>query len=68
MFWRQEQESKIDRMAAASANREKLEKSVIGKSKKPQCFKDVKQLPCRYRVQKKSWMTEVLFEETGRKT
>ena len=68
MFWRREQESNIDRLVAASANREKLEKFVIGKSKKPQYIKDVKQLLCRYRVQKKSWMTGVLFEETGRKT
>ena len=68
MFWRQEQESNIDRLVAASANREKLEKFVIGKSKKPQYIKDVKQLLCIGRVQKKSWMTGVLFEETGRKT
>ena len=40
---------------------------VIGKSKKPRCFKNVKQLPCRYRAQKKSWMTGVLFEECVRK-
>ena len=37
------------------------------KSKKPRCFKNVKQLPCRYRAQKKSWMTGVLFEEWVRK-
>ena len=40
---------------------------VIGKSKKPRCFKNVKQLPCRYRAQKKTWMTGVLFEEWVRK-
>ena len=54
-------------MAAAGATREKLEMFAIGKSKKPRCFKNVKQLPCRYRAQKKSWMTEVLFEEWVRK-
>ena len=54
-------------MAAASATGEKLEMFVIGKSKKPRCFKNVKQLPCRYRAQKKSWMTGVLFEEWVRK-
>ena len=35
--------------------------------KKPPWFKDVKQLSCQYRVQKKSWMTGVLFEEWIRK-
>jgi len=50
-------------MAAASATGEKLEMFVIGKSKKPRCFKNVKHLPCRYRAQKKSWMTGDLFEE-----
>ena len=49
--------------AAAIATGEKLEMFVIGKSKKSRCFKNVKQLPCRYRAQKKSWMTGVLFEE-----
>ena len=34
---------------------------------KPRCFKNVKQLPCRYRAQKKSWMTRVLYEEWVRK-
>lgn len=36
---------------------------VIGKSAKPRCFKGVKTLPCRYRSQKKSWMSGELFEE-----
>ena len=40
-------------MAAASATGEKLEMVVIGKSQNPRCFKNVKQLPCRYRAQKK---------------
>ena len=51
-------------MAAASATGEKLEMFVIGKSKKPRCFKNVKQLTCRYRAQKKSWMTGVLFDRS----
>ena len=61
--------SKVRRIgiAAASATGEKLEMFVIDKSKKPRCFKNVKQLPCRYRAQKKSWMTGVLFEEWVRK-
>ena len=54
-------------MAAASATGEKLETFGIGKSKKPRRFKNVKQLPCRYRAQKKSWMIGVLFEEWVRK-
>ena len=54
-------------MAVASETGEKLEMFVIGKSKKPRCFKNVKQLPCQYRAQKKSWMTGVLFEEWVRK-
>ena len=54
-------------IAAAGATREKLEMFVIGKSKKLRCLKNVKQLPCRYRAQKKSWMAEVLFEELVRK-
>ena len=54
-------------MAAASGTGEKLEMFVIGKSKKPRCFKNVKQILCRYRAQKKSWITGVLFEEWVRK-
>ena len=54
-------------MAVASATGEKLERFVIGKSKKLQCFKNVKQLPYRYRAQQKNWMTGILFEEWVRK-
>ncbi|XP_002164454.3 tigger transposable element-derived protein 4-like [Hydra vulgaris] len=36
---------------------------VIGKSKNPRCFKHVKQLPCTYKNQLKSWMTGDLFTE-----
>ena len=54
-------------MTAASATGEKLIIFVIGKSKKPQYFKNAKQLPCQYRTQKKSWMTGILFEEWVRK-
>ena len=54
-------------MAATSETGEKLEMFVIGKPKKPWCFKNVKQLLCRYRAQRKSWMTGVLFEEYVRK-
>lgn len=50
-------------LAAASMKGEKLPMFVIGKSQKPRCFKNLKQLPCRYRGQKKSWMDSTLFEE-----
>ena len=36
---------------------------VIGKSKSPRCFKNIKHLLCRYRSQNKSWMDSILFEE-----
>ena len=41
-------------LTAANAVGEKLPLFVIGKSKKPRCFKHLKHLPCRYRSQKKS--------------
>ena len=50
-------------LTAATAVGEKLPLFVIGKSKKPRCFKHIKHLPCRYRSQKKSWMDSILFEE-----
>ena len=40
-------------MVPASAAMEKLEMFVISKSEKPRCFKNVKQLPCQYKAQKK---------------
>ena len=54
-------------MAAASGTREKLGMFVIGKSKKPRYFKNVKQLPFQYRALNKIWMTGVLFAEWVRK-
>ena len=42
---------------------EKLPMFVIGKSKKPRCFKHIRSLPCCYRGQNKSWMNSELFEE-----
>ena len=66
VFWRQEQIDRLTDMAAASATGEKLKMFVIGNTKKPRCFRNVKQLPCRYRAQKKSWITGVLFEELVR--
>ncbi|XP_057310302.1 tigger transposable element-derived protein 6-like [Hydractinia symbiolongicarpus] len=54
---------RITGLAAANAVGDKLPMFVIGKSKKPRCFKNVTSLPCRYRAQKKSWMDSSLFEE-----
>ena len=50
-------------LTAADAVGEKLPLFVIGKPKKPHCFKHIKHLPCRYRSQKKSWKDSILFEE-----
>ncbi|XP_057316743.1 tigger transposable element-derived protein 4-like [Hydractinia symbiolongicarpus] len=54
-------------MAAASATGEKLPMFVIGKSKKPRCFNNIKHLPCQYTSQKKSWMDSEIFENWVRK-
>ena len=35
---------------------------VIGKSKKPRCFKNIQTLPVNYKANKKAWMTSKLFE------
>ena len=58
---------RITGMAAASAKGEKLPMLVIGKSKNPRCFKNVKHLPCEYKSQKKSWMNSEIFEDWLRK-
>ena len=50
-------------MAAANAMGHKLLMFLIGKAKNPQCFKNVKFLPRRYRNQRKSWMNGKLFKE-----
>ena len=50
-------------MAAASTTAEKLPMFVVGRSTTPRYFKNIKQLPCRYRSQKKSWMTGNRFGE-----
>ncbi|XP_065664689.1 tigger transposable element-derived protein 4-like [Hydra vulgaris] len=50
-------------MAAGNVKGERLLMSVIGKSKYPRCFKGVKNIPCCYRAQPKSWVSAELFEE-----
>ena len=47
----------------ANAVGEKLPMFVIGKSARPRCFAGIRNLPYRYRSQKKSWMDGALFEE-----
>ncbi|GBN25710.1 Tigger transposable element-derived protein 6 [Araneus ventricosus] len=37
--------------------------TVIGKSQKPRCFKNVKKLPVDYKSNKKAWMTSDLFQK-----
>jgi hypothetical protein len=42
---------------------EKLPLLLIGKSGKPRCFKNFKNLPCKYSSNKTAWMTSDLFNE-----
>ena len=58
---------RITGMAASNTLGDKIPMFVIGKSVKPRCFKGIKKQPCRYRAQKKRWMTSNLFEEWVRK-
>ena len=43
----------------------KLPMFVIGKANKPRCFKGVRNLPCRYRAQRKSWLKAETFQRIG---
>jgi hypothetical protein len=43
---------------------EKLKILLIGKSKKPRCFRGVKWLPLDYTANKKAWMTGEIFENS----
>ena len=54
-------------MASGNAIGEKLSMFVIGKSKAPRCFKHLKNLPCKCKLQKKSWMDSQIFDEWVRK-
>ena len=49
-------------MAVSNALGEKIPKFVIGKSASPRSFKHVRNLPCRYRSQRKAWMDRTLFD------
>ena len=50
-------------MAATNGTGDKLHMFVIGKVKKPLCFKKTKFLLCSRRNQHKSWMDGTEFEE-----
>ena len=50
-------------LAAVNATGEKLLLFVTRKSAKPPCFNGVKNLPCHYRSQRKSWIDGDLFTE-----
>ncbi|XP_049267194.1 tigger transposable element-derived protein 6-like [Rhipicephalus sanguineus] len=42
---------------------EKIQLTVIGKSKQPRCFRSAGRLPCLYKGNKKAWMTADFFRE-----
>ncbi|KAE9522579.1 hypothetical protein AGLY_017001 [Aphis glycines] len=44
-----------------STGTHKLKLVVIGKSRSPRCFKNVRTFPCEYLAQSRAWMTEILF-------
>lgn len=54
-------------VAANMSGTEKRKLLVIGKSKNPRCFKNIKQLPVTYKANKSAWMTSQLFKEEVRK-
>ena len=53
--------SRLTGLVAANAIGEKLPLLIIGKYKKPRCFKNVQNFPCKYLAQKKSWMDSEIF-------
>jgi DDE superfamily endonuclease/Tc5 transposase DNA-binding domain/CENP-B N-terminal DNA-binding domain len=56
-----------DRMTALLAcnmdGSEKLPALVIGKSKNPRCFKNIKKLPVDYEANKNAWMTSIIWND-----
>ena len=57
---------RITSLAVGNTFGDNLSMFVIGKTKKPLWFKNVKCLPCRYINQRKDWMNGVLFKEWDR--
>jgi len=45
----------------SSTGTHKLKLIVIGKSRSPSCFKNVRTFPCEYLGQSRAWMTGTLF-------
>ncbi|XP_061379926.1 tigger transposable element-derived protein 4-like [Danaus plexippus] len=58
---------RITVLVASSMAGEKRKLLVIGKAKKPWCFKNVKFLPVDYEANRKAWMTPDIFEKVLRK-
>lgn len=54
-------------VGANMSGSEKRKLLIIGKSKKPRCFKNVKTLPVNYDANQKAWMTSTIFEKELRK-
>ena len=58
---------RLSGMAAGNAIREKFSMFPICKPKTPCWFKHIKNLPCKYKSQKKNWIDSQIFEEWVRK-
>lgn len=54
-------------VCANMTGNEKLPLFVIGKSKNPRCFKNVKTMPIQYEANKKAWVTSEIFATWVRK-
>lgn len=54
-------------VTANMSGTEKRKIMVIGKSKNPWCFKNIKRLPVTYKASKSAWMTSILFEKELKK-
>ena len=54
---------RITVLLACSATGEKLKPLVIGRAKKPRCFKNNDILPVKYCANKKAWMTSVVWDK-----
>jgi hypothetical protein len=52
---------KTDSLCVNSDGSDKQVPIVIGKSSKPNCFKDVKKLPIKYHANSKAWMMTEMF-------
>ena len=59
----QQSNVRLTGMAVSNTLGDKIPMFLIGKPASPKCFKHVRNLPCRYRSQKKAWMDGTLFAE-----